>query len=159
MVPIKSVVHLYFFLHKKNPNLSTFFFCFSASVESIQIWPKSGTFEMPVRSLQDGGREKQKKGEKKFQNLFALFPLLFFFFLFVIQHLLAYYFGNLSYGSYYLRFINSEVFSQINHFISQSTNNIHQPVCSIFITWASVNRIQRCKRVIKFFWYTKTFIH
>lgn len=120
MVPIKSVVYLYFFLHKKNPNLSACFFCFSASVESVQIWPKPDTFETPLRSLQDGGREKEKKGEKKIQksSCFIPFTFLFIFFLFVTQHLLSYYFGNFSYGCYYLRFINSEVISQINHFIS-----------------------------------------
>lgn len=75
--PIKSVAHLDLLFHNKTPIYLLFFSCFSASVESVQIRPKSATFEMPVRSLQmKAWRNKKKVKIKKIKNLSALFPLL-----------------------------------------------------------------------------------
>lgn len=130
MVPIKSVVHLYFFLHKTPP---IYLHLFSTLVHLLKV-SRLGLKQVPLKCLlghykMEAGRNR-KKSEKQIQiycfipftvaSLFFAFLVFcgLFFLLFVIQHRLAYYFRHLFHGGYYLRFINSEVFSQINHFIS-----------------------------------------
>lgn len=46
------------------PNLSNHFSCFDAPVEIVYVWPKPGISEMPVRSLQDGGKYEWEKWGK-----------------------------------------------------------------------------------------------
>lgn len=81
MVPIKSVVHLYFILCKKPLNLSTFF---SALVHLLKV-SRSGLNQVPFKCLlghckMEAGRNRKKA--KKIPKSICFIPFIGFFFSF-----------------------------------------------------------------------------